>query len=88
MKFENVLKGVVTTLLGLAMMIFAFYGWYFLSVEEALSDWQALGLLLMGFILCFVRLKMEETLSKILGDFPAMLWKKVFGEKKEQNPPL
>jgi membrane-bound ClpP family serine protease len=83
LKIENIIKGLVTTILGAVLMFFAFYGWYFGPVEEQLSDWQAIILGCMGFALCFIRVKIEETLSKLLGDLPAMVWEKYFGKKKE-----
>lgn len=85
MKLENILKGLITTLLGGAMMGFSFYGWYFETGEEQLSDWQAIILGCIGFALLFLRLKIEETMSKLLADLPAMAWKKFFGSK--DDPP-
>lgn len=83
LKFENILKGIVTTILGSVLMGFAFYGWYFEKGEDALKDWEALVLGGIGFALMFLRLKIEETFGKLLGDLPAMVWEKFFGKKKE-----
>lgn len=84
LKLENILKGIVTTLLGSVLMSFAFYGWYFENPPDALSDWQAIILGAIGFSLLFLRIKIEETLSKVLGDLPAMMWEKFFGKKKTE----
>lgn len=84
MKFENFIKGIITTLLGLAMMGYSFYGWYFPTPEDQLKNWEAIVLGCIGFSLCWLRLKIEETLSKLLGDLPAMVWDKFFGKKQQQ----
>lgn len=81
LKLENIIKGLFTTLLGIAAMCYAGYGWH----VEWLTDWQATSIATVGFCLMFLRVKIEETLTKILGDLPAMLWKKLFGDKNE-NP--
>jgi hypothetical protein len=86
LKLENIIKGVVSTIFGSILMIFAFYGWYFEKPEDQLSDLSASVLGVIGFILVFIRIKLEESLSKILADLPSVIWdfikKKLFGAKE------
>lgn len=79
-KLENIWKGVITTILGSAMMIFAFYGWYF-ETDEPLSWEEALILGGLGFVIAFLRLKFEEAISKVLVELPTRLMNKWFGNK-------
>lgn len=44
MKFENILKGIITTVLGAVAIGAAGYGWW----VEHLTDWQAGGLATIG----------------------------------------
>lgn len=86
LKIENIIKGVVSTLLGSVLMVFAFYGWYFEKPEDQLSDLSAAILGVIGFVLVFIRVKLEESLSKILADLPTVIWdfikRKLFGSKE------
>lgn len=51
MKFENILKGFFTTLIGAVMMGLALYSWY---MGES-TDWQAGGLGIIGFAMLWMR---------------------------------
>lgn len=74
LQFENVLKSIVTTVLGAVIMGFAFYGWY----TEWLTDWQAGGSGMIGFALLFMRDKLPE----FIGQFFTVLLDKFKGGSK------
>lgn len=51
MKWENILKGIFTTLIGAAAMAYSLYGWS----KDELTNWQAGGLAMIGFSLLWIR---------------------------------
>jgi hypothetical protein len=63
---ENIIKSWFTTLLGIAIMGFSFYGWY----TEWLTDYQGGGAGIAGFAIMWMRdtisKKLEELFSAII----------------------
>lgn len=62
---ENIIKGWLTTMIGLAMICYAFYGY---AVEEPpkFTPWAAGGIALCGFLLGFMRTKLEDFVSELV----------------------
>lgn len=81
---ENLWKGIITTLLGSAMMIFAFYGWYFEEPPDNLTDKEALILGFLGFVVAFLRFKFEEAISKLIVELPGRFMNKWFGSNDKK----
>lgn len=51
MKWENIIKGIFTTLIGAAAMCYAFYGY----IKDELTNWEAGGIAMIGFSLIWIR---------------------------------
>lgn len=77
--FDNFIKGPLTSLLGLIIMIVAGYGWY----ADKLTDYQALGCAIAGFALLFMRDKLPDFIGKF---FNAII-DKFSGNKNNTTPP-
>lgn len=65
LKLENIFKGVLMTLLGLGIMGTASYMWFF---TDELTDAKALGALIVGFILCMMRTKADDFISRYVNN--------------------
>ncbi len=63
MKLENFIKGPLTSILGLVLMVFAFYAY---AISKEFTAWQAGGVALVGFLLGFMRLKLEDFVSEFI----------------------
>ncbi len=63
MKLENFIKGPLTSILGVVLMSFAFYAY---AITKEFTAWQAGGLALVGFLLVFMRLKLEDFVSEFI----------------------
>lgn len=75
MNLENIIKGIFTTILGIAIMTGASYGWY----VDHLSDWQAGGFGTIGFALLFMR----DQIPQWIGKFAGAAIEKFTGKKDE-----
>lgn len=73
MNFENIFKGIITTLIGAAIMGSAYYGWY----TDHLNDSQGIVAGLLGFAMLWMRDKMPEYIGNL---FSAIISK--FSAKK------
>lgn len=60
MNMENIIKGIFTTILGIAIMSAASYGWW----VEHLTDWQAGTFGTIGFALLFMRDQIPAFISR------------------------
>lgn len=56
--WENTIKGLFTTVIGMVLMVLAVYGWW----EDHVSDTQAIVIGVAGFALMFLRVKLEDTI--------------------------
>jgi TRAP-type uncharacterized transport system fused permease subunit len=63
MHFENIIKSLFTTLIGIVAMSLALYGWYL----DELTDWQGGALGIIGFALLFMRDQIPGFLKKFAG---------------------
>lgn len=61
-KFENWLKGLVTTLLGLGLMVGAAYEWWI----DYFTDWQAIAAGSIGFMLVYARTKIDDLIQEAI----------------------
>lgn len=57
---DNFIKGPLTSLIGLACMCAALFGWW----TDWLTDWQGGGLGIIGFALLFMRDKLPDFISQ------------------------
>lgn len=79
--FDNFIKGPLTSILGLLIMSYAAYGRFW--VADKFTDWQALGIGLVGFVLLFMRDTLIKILADYIGKFFTMLLEKFFGKKPD-----
>lgn len=61
MGFENVVKGLLTSILGAVMMGSAYYGWW----SDGMSDWQAAVVGIIGFALLWMRDEIPAFIKEI-----------------------
>lgn len=79
---DNIVKGVLTSILGFAMMCLALYG-QFWSNPEWFNDWhEPLIIFSVGFVLLFVREKLADIILTGLKSFV----NKITGNKDQQPP--
>ncbi len=77
---DNFIKGPLTTLLGLAMIVLAIWGWF----TDHLTDPQAYALGGIGIVLMFVKDKIPDFVSRI---FHGLVGRWFPGEKKDDAAP-
>lgn len=81
-KLENVYKGWFSSIFGSILMVYAAYGWH----EDWLSNAQAGGAAVAGFVMLFLRHRLEQVMSEGLGRIFDAVMDRLFGKGKG-NPP-
>lgn len=72
-KIENIVKGIILSLLGLGVMTMSVIGWW----TEDLNNLEAGGGLCIGFALAFMRTKLDDLVTAF--------FKKFFGVGKDKT---
>lgn len=62
---DNFIKGPLTSILGLLMIITAFVGWLIDGQSWSLDDWQAITVGVIGLVFLFVKDRIPDFVTRI-----------------------